>query len=371
MPRGLEGGKVEKTAAPKNSANLEQRVSIARGSWYAVLSLAFLCIAIVVGKWVFEHADRLGPNFNFAYYGALVILAASMAIVLFGSMRSYAHLTRTQGSMKMELGGPSALFALLVLGGFWLAKPEQYSSMTVRLLGEGLETVAVNELEVTLDLASNRDRRPFNSSGEAVFPNIPTSLINQEVRVYLNNRGAVRLKQPAEKVRIPSDLVLYLEVLVEDPRRTAAREKISELRKLMRMTLISQNESLSPAFEAFMRKRSDQNWADVQKAAKKLLTLVDAGVQAALEYDASFGPSISEIQSIAQGEGMELLEIVFTSAGPRRVMQTRGAVLDDVVKSQPPSIEQAREWMARLKTVYEKLEASLTTVERHLESPLA
>jgi hypothetical protein len=332
---------------------------------YAALSLVFLGVAILVGRWVLLRATALGPNFQLAYYGAVVILGLSAALVLFGCLRSYAHLKGKQGGIEWELGGAAALFAMVVIGAFVLARPESTFELAIRLKGAGVDADALRDLTVTVDLGLRRDPRPFNSLGEAIVPRVPATLINTEVPVFLSP-GRVHLKNPDQGMLIPPERVVYLDVTVDDPRVVVARENIAEIRKLVRMTLISQNETLTPAFEKFRSSPTKENWFAVQTAATKLLGIVERGTRAALEYDASFGPAVAEIESVAHTEGAALIGKPFTLVEQRRQWNGRAYVLRQVVRTGPPTVQQADAWMADLKEIYEKLEATLQSVEVRL-----
>ena len=180
---------------------------------YAVISFLFLAVAIAAGWWALERAPELGPRFGYAFYIAVVILGMSVAIALFGIIRSYALVTGTQPSGKVRLGGPAALFVLVVIGGFYFAPPPKTFSLTVRFASEP-DPMALQGLSVVLDLGARRDSREFTRSGEAIVQDVPASLEGQDVRVHLSP-GRVHLK--SETVRIPADHVIYLEATVDPP----------------------------------------------------------------------------------------------------------------------------------------------------------
>lgn len=78
-----------------------------------------------------------------------------------------------------------ALFAMVVIGAFVLARPDSTFELAIRLKGA-----------VTVALGVRRDPpRPFNSLGEAIVPQVSATLINTEVPVFLSP-GPVHLKNP-------------------------------------------------------------------------------------------------------------------------------------------------------------------------------
>jgi hypothetical protein len=342
---------------------------------YALLSFAFLAVSIGIGWWTFTQAPLLGPRFEYAYYLVVVVLGISVAVVLFGAMRSFARLSGTSGAVKGEVGGPAALAVLVVFGAFWLARPAESFPLTVRLSGDGLDASVLQETHFRIDLGERRDTRGFTADGQAIVPNIPTSLVNNEVPVSIGKGpellpGRVRLKNPTAKLLIPSSRVAYIEVVVlppEDPRRAEARRRIEQIRESIRITLMLNDEKLMPAFRRFQSDRTEQNWRGVQWAATEILQEIQKGTRATLEYDASFSPQISEVNSIATGQGTAVTQREFRQFGePRREWNGRQFILKNVEISGPPSSAQADEWMKDLLAIYQRLEQYLKTVETQL-----
>jgi hypothetical protein len=181
--------------------------SIARILIYTLISLLFLAVAVAAGWWALEGAARLGPQFGYAFYIAVVILGVSVAIALFGIIESFALVTGTQQSINVRLGGPAALFVLVVVGGFLFSPPPKTFSLAVRFANEP-DPRALQGLSVVIDLGPRRDTREFTSSGEAVIPDVPTAFEGKDVRVRLSP-DRVHLK--SNTVRITAEHAIYLE----------------------------------------------------------------------------------------------------------------------------------------------------------------
>jgi hypothetical protein len=333
---------------------------------YAVLSLVFLAVAIAAAWWALVRAPQLGPQFGYAFYIADVVLGISAAIVLFGCMRSYAYVSGKQGSFSAEVGGPAALAVLVVVGGFYLARPPDSFPLTVRLSGDKPDAAALQGLKVIVDLESRRAPGEFTSAGEAVIADVPTSFIGQDIPVDLSP-GRVHLKKAM--IVIPSTHVIYLDVTVSpppDPRRAEARDRVIDIRKRIRMTLMLQDEEIAPAFSAYRTSPTLQNWSNVQNVARSVLREVQQGVHAALEYDASYGPAMSQFDAIIQGD--PIIDRSFTLREERREWNGHAFVLKEILHSGPPNPTQADQWMQDLIALYRRLEVSLQSIEAQLAS---
>jgi hypothetical protein len=210
--------------------DVEQHINTKRRStavFYAALSLVFLGLAILIGWWIFERATQLGPRFLLAYYGALVVLGISAAVVLFGSMRSYAALTGHHGPITGEVGGPAALFILVVVGAFVLAKPAETFTLVVRLTGASFAAGSLDNVVVTVDLGQRLESKPVSATGEAYIPEVSTSLIGKAVPVSLSP-GRVHKKDPDQPLTIPAEFVLYVPVSVDPPASTETASSSSQ-----------------------------------------------------------------------------------------------------------------------------------------------
>ena len=268
--------------ASKTTEEQREHSPLVHAGAYAGLSLVFLFIAIGVGWWVMDRATTLGPRFEYAYYGAVVVLALSVSIVLFGAMRSFARISGQYGAVKGDVGGPAALFVVVVVGAFALGRPAQSFSLTLRLQGSGLDPTVLNDTRVTLDLGERREVRTFSPSGEAVIAQVSNSMVGQKIRISLSSER-VRLVYPESRPTIPDEHVIDLEVIVSpppDPHRVEALQHIRDVRKQIRMTMIEHNERLTPAFEDFKRSPTKANWAVVQAAATRLRQVIREGVDA-------------------------------------------------------------------------------------------
>jgi len=180
---------------------------------YAMLSLVFLCVALVAGWWAITGAPTFGAQFAAAYYIAVVILGISVAFALFGCMRSYAYVSGKQGSVTAEVGGPAALFVLVVAAAFYLTRPPDTFSLIIRVRSD-IESAALQGISVTVDIGDRRESKEFSSSGEAEIRGVPSSLVGKHVPIHLSHG---RLHLNANSVLIPTDHIINLEVVVDPP----------------------------------------------------------------------------------------------------------------------------------------------------------
>lgn len=119
---------------------------------------------------------------NQFFYIVLIVWGLVCALVLFGVMRSYAHLTYKTFGIAIELGGPAAFAALVVVGGFWLVPRTDTFHLTIRPHGLGAPLIASGRVRMELGSLSPYTS-DINSNGEADFKGIPRKFFGARVKV--------------------------------------------------------------------------------------------------------------------------------------------------------------------------------------------
>ena len=150
--------------------------------WIFVSGAAFLVTLGVAALFVL-FADRLTFIPNFAYYLLLVPLGAAAAAFLFGAMRSYAKYSGKTPYGSLELGGPVVAFALVVLGGIFLANPEKTFNLAVRVYGPEGRSNLITHGNVLVDLGDDRRIQPIGADGQANFFQIPSRFLAQPIQI--------------------------------------------------------------------------------------------------------------------------------------------------------------------------------------------
>lgn len=117
------------------------------------------------------------------YYLILIPFELSVAAFLFGAMRSYARYVGKFSFGQLELTDPVVIFALVVGGGMYLAKPQETFLLTVRVHGPGGRADVIKSGSVTLDLGSQRITKDLNESGEIRFPEISQKFLNRKIEL--------------------------------------------------------------------------------------------------------------------------------------------------------------------------------------------
>lgn len=138
----------------------------------------------------------------------------SLSFALFGCMRSYAHVSGKQGSLTAEVGGPAALFVLVVAGAFYLTRPPDTFSLIIRV-GSEIDATALQGVKVTVDLGDRREPKEFSATGEAEIHGVSALLVGKQVPIHLS---LSRLHLNTTTVLIPPpDHIINLEVTADPP----------------------------------------------------------------------------------------------------------------------------------------------------------
>lgn len=159
------------------------RSSTSRARFWIFVSGASFLVTLAAAALFVLFADRLTFIPNFVYYLLLVPLGAAAAAFLFGAMRSYARYSGKTGYGTLELGGPVVAFALVVLGGIFLANPENTFSLAVRVYGPGGRGSVITHGDVMVDLGDDRRVQAIGSNGQANFFQIPARFLAESIQV--------------------------------------------------------------------------------------------------------------------------------------------------------------------------------------------
>jgi hypothetical protein len=153
-----------------------------------------------------------GPQ---SYYFLLVLFGITVAIFLFGVLRSTATIKGNQFGWAVDLGGPAAVGALVVAGGYLTGIPAGEFVLTLFLKGDQGQSPSEMARDATLviDIEGRRERRPVSATGDAIIiPGVPSRLRNAELPIGLESKS-YRLKDPQKPYRVPPNAVIYVEVI--------------------------------------------------------------------------------------------------------------------------------------------------------------
>lgn len=149
----------------------------------ALTLVTFLAILLGIGcaggigfAWLVNHWN-LGIAGQLLYYMLLLVWGLVCAIVLFAGLRSYADVSGSHLGWKIELGGPSALFAAVVLGGYLFVPRQPETNFSVWVRQPNQEYADSGTLAMNINQAQPIPAPIEN--GQAMFGNIPTSRLPQ------------------------------------------------------------------------------------------------------------------------------------------------------------------------------------------------
>jgi VHL beta domain len=187
---------------------------------YLLITLLFL--GAVIGIAYFLNASAGNP---LLYYTAVIVLGLLVAGFLFGAMHSYATVNSTESSgsiVAVKLGGPAAVFALVVGGFYYLDIHAQRLSYLVRVTGPPSIANYLKYGEAITNLNEYK-RIPLNSRGEAVLWDIPKSHSGDQVSLDVVVPG---FKQKNKDTFIlESGGTAYVEMIPDPPTNLAPKSE--------------------------------------------------------------------------------------------------------------------------------------------------
>jgi hypothetical protein len=181
---------------------------------YAFISIVCLIMGIVLLLFfVYKANDLMASGISkMVFYVLLIPLGLSASGFLFGAMRSYAVFSGNALGGVFELGGPAALFALVIIGGFKLVPENAPFDVTIFVHGSGgkQDVVLSTVGKVVMDINSDRRESQIIGNGSATFKNISAEFRNKTVPVSIVAEG-FELAHKQKECTLSNDPI-YLEV---------------------------------------------------------------------------------------------------------------------------------------------------------------
>jgi hypothetical protein len=195
---------------------------------FSGLALCALAIALAVGWIILQYlpilmANQMGAA---AYFVLLIILSLAAAIVLFGVLRATASLRGSHFGYTIELGGPAAIFILILLYGITQVPPAPSDfALTFRFRpfdhrNSMLQTFGednVRKAKVVLFLPNDKRESGLNGDGYAKIENIPARYGANQIEFDLrSDHFLVKDKETAYPMPTGIERVLVLDVIPID-----------------------------------------------------------------------------------------------------------------------------------------------------------
>lgn len=188
------------------------------------LALIALVIAIAVGWVILQNlsiliANQVGAP---AYFILLVILSLAAAIVLFGVLRATASLKGSHFGYEVELGGPAAIFLLILLYGLTQSPPTpsdfaitfRFRPVDHRNMAEVFGEENVKKAKVILYLPQHTVPQDLNGDGYAKLENIPARYRANPIEFNLSsNTFLIKDKKDTYPMPPGPEPVLTLDVI--------------------------------------------------------------------------------------------------------------------------------------------------------------
>ncbi len=179
-------------------------------SWVWISTAAF-GVSVTLAILFMVHAQKLSSRglTLTTYYLILIPFGLSVAAFLFGAMRSYARYVGKFSFGQLELTGPVVVFAMVVAGGMYLAKPQETFLLTVRVHGPGGRADIIKSGSVILDLGSQRITKDLNESGEIHFAEVPQKFSSRKIELLPQVEGFQRIEAEWPQT-ITANKIIYL-----------------------------------------------------------------------------------------------------------------------------------------------------------------
>ncbi len=337
---------------------------------YVGLSIFGLCLALFVGWYALSHLPEIksGGIVQQVYFVLLLLLGLGTAAFLFGAMRSTARINGKHFGLAVDVGGPAAGAALVVLGGFYLAQPEKKFELVIRLENVSEEPV---DTWVVVDFARH-DKLPVNPLGDAVMKDLGTDWLTKKVKIRLESKNYV-LETVGVQYDVPSDKTLRVPVKkieVQNAKKQQAIDKLNAVMDKIRATQISNDEFVLPSLQKYIDQPTRENWMSVTSAVEQSLEDIQEGIQLSIDYDSDLHQAAVPVIELVSATKSQLVDRRFQRQFQEVRSEWNGRFNEKKVilsyKDAPPTVEQAKEWQRELITYYDKLNKLLDTLSDKL-----
>jgi hypothetical protein len=182
-----------------------RRSNIALYVFVSLVSVVFGLLVLGLLVWKAQVLTALGLTGNL-FCIVLLLVGLAPTLILFGLLRSYAFYRGEHFGGVLELGGPSVVFALVVIGGIGLVPNLATFPLTVYVHGErGPQDVVLrNSGYVVLRLGPESRKEPIGGDGQAYFPAIPANFRAQKVPVWVESQEFEVVGAPLRRLVDPS-----------------------------------------------------------------------------------------------------------------------------------------------------------------------
>lgn len=184
---------------------------------YAVIAITgFLFSALAV--YLYLRYMSTNPNKQTGeqmFYLILVLFGVAISAVVFGLMNAYASLKHQKPDTKLTLTGPAVGVLLVVLGGFYLPKPDDNKRIiTIRVFNKN--KTPLTKGEVKLYLSDYIRTQSIDNNGQAQFAAVPPDYLQQPMKIEVSSPGYMPSQvDTILKENVPLELVLpFYEVVI-------------------------------------------------------------------------------------------------------------------------------------------------------------
>jgi hypothetical protein len=184
---------------------------------YSIIAIAgFIFSALAVFLYLRYMATN--PNQQTGqqiFYLILVLFGVAISAVVFGLMNAYASLKHQKPDTKLTLTGPAVGVLLVVLGGFYLPKPDDSKRIiTIRVFNKN--KTPLTKGEVKLYLSDYIRIQSIDNNGQAQFAGVPPDYMQQAMKVEVSSPGYMPTQMDTMlKENVPLELVLpFYEVVI-------------------------------------------------------------------------------------------------------------------------------------------------------------
>ena len=180
-----------------------------RLTWVYISGAAFL-ITFILAILLIIFSQKLsayGITSSF-FYILLIPLGLCAAAFLFGALNSLADYTGNVVYGKLKLSGPVVIFCLVIIGGFYLAKPDSTFLLTVRIQTENDKPI--KDGFITAYIGSQGVKHKIEENGEVLFADVPSQFLGKQINFKIDVNGY----QMANKtpITIPEDKIINLQI---------------------------------------------------------------------------------------------------------------------------------------------------------------
>ena len=193
-------------------------------------------LLIILGIWVWQLPNINKFDSRSISYVIHVMVSAVASVILFGVLRSSGTFRGSRWGFQIELGGPAALFIVVLLIGVWfeINSDNNTFSITIYLVSTEDDTTNVN-CKGTVTLRTNPPLTTQIKEGIAEFRSLPLIVLDNKVDYSIDITGYKVDSKTQKQITLKSNA--SIKIFIKENERGGSEADLEKIESFFKLFL--------------------------------------------------------------------------------------------------------------------------------------